>query len=75
MKEMMGEVEKWKSEKVGKKESALPEIRFLLKKGPKKTPADLDLRALKLDEIEREIDKEMRIGPPEESDEKRIRRR
>lgn len=67
MKDMIAEVERWRE-----KEGSVPEIKFLLKKGPKPSPADLPLEPMELDEVEKAIDAEigeasLKTGEPPES--------
>lgn len=78
MKEMMAEIDAWRrqeGEKPEEKRTHIPEMHFLLKKGPKPSPADLELRALELDEVEAAIDKEMGLDIPKENQEGRTGRR
>ena len=78
MKEMMAEIERWRREEGEKAEGKrvrMPEMHFLLKSGPKPSPADLELKALELDEVEKAIDKEMGLDIPKENREGRIDRR
>jgi len=78
MKEMMGEVDKWRlaSAEKGSAEK-IPKMKFIMKRGPKPVPTGLALEPKELNEVERIIDGEFPPGAfkPRESREGRLGRR